>query len=274
VSSVVERFVLAMIQIYDTTLRDGTQRAGISLSAADKIRVACRLDELGFAFIEGGWPGSNPKDVEFFEAARGMTWQNARIAAFGSTRHRANRPDQDPNLAALVEARTPVITIFGKSWLLHVIEVLGASPAENLDMVAESVAFLRAAGKHADTPETLHHVEEPHLFLGGCGIQFHFSPDEHGDLLADHLGRDGYGSKANQVRCARPKTEAYELPVPVQQRPAVITHESVGPHRKFALYATHDVRLSHPVTHCRSMSASTQLLASANVSQPTMNSNP
>ncbi len=135
------------ILLYDTTLRDGTQREGMVLSLADKVRIARRLDEAGFPYIEGGWPGSNPKDVEFFEAARGMTWRNARIAAFGSTRHRANRPEQDPNLAALVEARTPVITIFGKSWLLHVTEVLGATPEENLAMVGDSVAFCRQDGR-------------------------------------------------------------------------------------------------------------------------------
>jgi 2-isopropylmalate synthase len=117
------------------------------LSLADKVRIARRLDEAGFPYVEGGWPGSNPKDAEFFEAARGMTWQNARIAAFGSTRHRANRPDQDPNLAALVDAATPVITIFGKSWLLHVTEVLGATPEENLAMVGDSVAFCRQGGR-------------------------------------------------------------------------------------------------------------------------------
>ena len=141
------RLVSDAILLYDTTLRDGTQREGMVLSLADKVRIARRLDEAGFPYVEGGWPGSNPKDVEFFEAARGMTWQNARIAAFGSTRHRANRPDQDPNLAALVEARTPVITIFGKSWLLHVTEVLGATADENLAMVEDSVAFCRQGGK-------------------------------------------------------------------------------------------------------------------------------
>ena len=135
------------IFLYDTTLRDGTQREGMVLSLADKLRIARRLDEAGFPYIEGGWPGSNPKDAEFFEAARSETWRNARIAAFGSTRHRANRPDQDPNLAALVEAGTPVITIFGKSWLLHVTEVLGATPDENLAMVGDSVAFCRQGGK-------------------------------------------------------------------------------------------------------------------------------
>ena len=135
------------ILLYDTTLRDGTQREGLVLSLADKVRIARRLDEAGFPYVEGGWPGSNPKDAEFFETARSMTWRNARIAAFGSTRHRANRPEQDPNLAALVEAGTPVITIFGKSWLLHVIEVLGATADENLAMVGDSVAFCRQAGK-------------------------------------------------------------------------------------------------------------------------------
>ncbi len=133
--------------LYDTTLRDGTQGENITLSLADKLRIARMLDEYGMPYIEGGWPGSNPKDIEFFAAARTMTWQTARLAAFGSTRHRANRPDADPNLRELAAAETPVVTIFGKSWLLHVIEVLGATPAENLDMVAESVAFLVDRGR-------------------------------------------------------------------------------------------------------------------------------
>jgi 2-isopropylmalate synthase len=135
------------VLLYDTTLRDGTQREGLALSLADKLRIARRLDAAGFPYVEGGWPGSNPKDVEFFEAARGMTWQNTRIAAFGSTRHRSNRADNDPNLRTLLEAETPVVTIFGKSWLLHVTDVLGATADENLAMVGDSVAFLRAAGR-------------------------------------------------------------------------------------------------------------------------------
>jgi 2-isopropylmalate synthase len=133
--------------LYDTTLRDGTQREGLIVSLADKIKIARRLDEFGFAYVEGGWPGSNPKDVEFFAAARTMTWNNARLAAFGSTRHRSNRAESDPNLIAIVAAETPVVTIFGKSWLLHVRDVLGATPEENLAMVADSVAFPRAAGR-------------------------------------------------------------------------------------------------------------------------------
>jgi 2-isopropylmalate synthase len=135
------------ILLYDTTLRDGTQREGLVLSLADKLKIARRLDEAGFPYIEGGWPGSNPKDVDFFAAAKSMTWQNARLAAFGSTRHRANTPANDPNLLALVAAETPVVTIFGKSWLLHVTEVLGATPDENMAMVGDSVSFCRAAGR-------------------------------------------------------------------------------------------------------------------------------
>ncbi len=135
------------VLLYDTTLRDGTQREGLVLSLADKLKIARRLDDVGFPYIEGGWPGSNPKDEEFFAAARGMTFRHAKLAAFGSTRHRANRVEDDPNIQALLAAETPVTTIFGKSWLLHVTDVLGATPEENLAMVGESVAHLRAAGR-------------------------------------------------------------------------------------------------------------------------------
>jgi 2-isopropylmalate synthase len=137
------------VVLYDTTLRDGTQGENITLSLADKLRVARMLDEYGMPYIEGGWPGSNPKDIEFFAAARTMRWQTARLAAFGSTRHRSNRPEDDPNLRELVAAETPVVTIFGKSWLLHVTEVLGATPQENLDMVADSVGFVVDRGREA-----------------------------------------------------------------------------------------------------------------------------
>jgi 2-isopropylmalate synthase len=135
------------VTLYDTTLRDGTQGENITLSLADKLRIARMLEEYGMPYIEGGWPGSNPKDIEFFKAARGMTWQTAKLAAFGSTRHRSNRAEDDPNLRELVAAETPVVTIFGKSWLLHVTEVLGATPQENLDMVADSVRFIVERGR-------------------------------------------------------------------------------------------------------------------------------
>ncbi|MCU0504866.1 MAG: citramalate synthase [Chloroflexi bacterium] len=137
------------VVLYDTTLRDGTQGENITLSLADKIRIARMLDEYGMPFIEGGWPGSNPKDVEFFAAAKTIRWERAKLAAFGSTRHKANRPEDDPNLRELVAAETPVVTIFGKSWLLHVTKVLGATPEQNLDMVAESVAFVADRGREA-----------------------------------------------------------------------------------------------------------------------------
>jgi 2-isopropylmalate synthase len=135
------------VVLYDTTLRDGTQGENITLSLADKLRVARMLDEYGLPFIEGGWPGSNPKDVEFFRLARQSTWRTAKLAAFGSTRHRSNTAKDDPNLRELVRAETPVVTIFGKSWLLHVTEVLGATPQENLDMIAESVGLIVDEGR-------------------------------------------------------------------------------------------------------------------------------
>jgi len=137
----------APVVLYDTTLRDGTQGENVTLSLADKLRVARMLDEYGMPYIEGGWPGSNPKDIEFFRAAKSMTWRTAKLAAFGSTRHRSNSAAGDANLQELVRAETPVVTIFGKSWLLHVTEVLGATPAENLDMVADSVRFIVEHGR-------------------------------------------------------------------------------------------------------------------------------
>src|SRR5438067_506375 len=135
------------VQIFDTTLRDGTQREGVSLSAADKLRIAERLDELGVAFIEGGWPGSNPKDAEFFARAREQTWRHAEIVAFGATRRADVRAADDASLRALVDAGTRVVSIFGKTWTLHVERVLRATREENLKMIEESVAFLRAQGK-------------------------------------------------------------------------------------------------------------------------------
>ncbi|MDZ7622572.1 MAG: citramalate synthase [Candidatus Competibacteraceae bacterium] len=132
---------------YDTTLRDGTQGEGFTLSGHDKIRVAQRLDDLGVAFIEGGWPGSNPKDAEFFERARDLEWKTALIAAFGSTCRVKGGPEDDANLQALLEARTPVCTIFGKTWTLHVTDVLQTTLEDNLRIIEQSVAYLRAAGR-------------------------------------------------------------------------------------------------------------------------------
>jgi 2-isopropylmalate synthase len=135
------------VRIYDTTLRDGTQREGISLSAADKIRVARMLDHMGVAFIELGWPGSNPKDAEVFERARDVSWTSSAVAAFGSTRRAGTTAGDDPQVAALLATRAPVCTIFGKTSLLHVREVLRIAPDENLRMIAETVAFLVSQGR-------------------------------------------------------------------------------------------------------------------------------
>jgi 2-isopropylmalate synthase len=135
------------IQIYDTTLRDGTQRAGMSLSSYDKLRIAQRLDELGVAFIEGGWPGSNPKDAQFFEQALEVEWRQALIAAFGATRRVGIGPEDDPNLRALVDSAAPVCTLFGKSWTLHVREILRTTLDDNLEVIHDSIAYLRGLGR-------------------------------------------------------------------------------------------------------------------------------
>lgn len=131
------------ISIYDTTLRDGTQRKDISLSCEDKLRIARKLDDLGFAYIEGGWPGSNPKDVEFFEKARKIHWKTAKIAAFGATCKPRGQPEDDANIKALLDAGTPVCTLVGKSWTLHVRDVLKTTPEDNLRIIEMSVAYLR-----------------------------------------------------------------------------------------------------------------------------------
>jgi 2-isopropylmalate synthase len=136
-----------MIEIYDTTLRDGSQREGISLSLADKLRIAQRLDELGVTYIEGGWPGSNPKDVDFFDRAKDIAWKNARISTFGMTCRAGGQPDDDPNIQAMLDAHTPVCTVVGKTWTLHVHEVLRASLEENLRIIEVSLAYLKAQGR-------------------------------------------------------------------------------------------------------------------------------
>ena len=135
------------VTLYDTTLRDGTQGTGISFSVLDKIRVAEKLDAFGVHYIEGGWPGSNPKDAEFFQEAAKRTWKNAKIAAFGSTRRGNLKVEDDPQVKALLDAQTPVVTLVGKSWILHVREVLCVTPEENRAMIRETVAYFKAAGR-------------------------------------------------------------------------------------------------------------------------------
>ncbi|HYF94808.1 MAG TPA: citramalate synthase [Symbiobacteriaceae bacterium] len=133
--------------LYDTTLRDGAQRAGISYSIQDKLRIAHRLDALGVAYIEGGWPGSNPKDEEFFARLRREPLRHARAVAFSSTCRAGSRPEDDVTLRMLVAAETPVVAIFGKSWDFHVLTGLGTTLEENLRMIRESVAYLKSRGR-------------------------------------------------------------------------------------------------------------------------------
>ena len=135
------------IQVFDTTLRDGTQAEKISLSAEDKIHIAQRLDQMGFDYIEGGWPGSNPKDMKFFDKAKYMEFENSKICAFGSTRHAKNEVQDDPNIQALLAAETPAVSIFGKSWTLHVEKALKVSPRDNLEMIRDSIKYMRDNNK-------------------------------------------------------------------------------------------------------------------------------
>ena len=132
------------VEIYDTTLRDGSQGEGVNFSVEDKCRIAEHLDALGVDFVEGGWPGSNPRDVEFFERARSLRLGHARLAAFGATRRRGFSCESDPSIQALLKAETPVVTVFGKSWGLHVSEALRLSREENLELVADTVRYLAA----------------------------------------------------------------------------------------------------------------------------------
>ena len=129
--------------VYDTTLRDGTQGENVSFSVDDKLSIARKLDAIGIDYIEGGWPGSNPRDEGFFERAKTeLALKHARLTAFGSTRHVANRPQDDENVRKLVDSETPVVTIFGKSWDLHTERALRVSEEQNREMIASTVAYL------------------------------------------------------------------------------------------------------------------------------------
>jgi len=135
--------------MYDTTLRDGSQGEGISFSVGDKIRIAHELNKMGIHYIEGGWPGSNPKDIDFFKEISSHNLSNSKIAAFGSTRRANVKAENDANLIKLVEAETPVVTMFGKSWTLHVLEILRTSLEENVNMIHDSIKFIKSNGRQA-----------------------------------------------------------------------------------------------------------------------------
>jgi 2-isopropylmalate synthase len=150
---------LAPIKIYDTTLRDGSQAEEIAFSVEDKIRIAHKLDELGIHYIEGGWPGSNPRDLQFFQKIRSVSFSHARMVAFGSTCRAGTPPQRDPNLQALLESGTEAIAIFGKSWDIHPLQALNITLEQNLEIIYESVRYLKER-----TPEVLFDAE--HFFDG------------------------------------------------------------------------------------------------------------
>ena len=150
------------ILLYDTTLRDGTQGENINFSAEEKLKIAKRLDDIGIHYIEGGWPGSNPRDKKFFELAASVNFRNARLTAFGSTRRPGTSPQDDANVAALIESGTPVVTIFGKTWDLHVEQIMDNTLEENLAMIKDTVAYLKTEGR-----EVIYDAE--HFFDGYRG---------------------------------------------------------------------------------------------------------
>lgn len=150
---------MKIVKIYDTTLRDGTQAEDIAFAMEDKLRIAQKLDELGIHYIEGGWPGSNPKDIEFFEKIKHIPLKRAKIAAFGSTRRAGLSPEDDPNLKEILAADVQVATIFGKTWDFHVKEALRIGLDENLALIYDSLAFLKAR-----MPEVIYDAE--HFFDG------------------------------------------------------------------------------------------------------------
>jgi 2-isopropylmalate synthase len=135
------------IELYDTTLRDGAQSEGISFSVADKLKICSKLDELGVQFIEGGWPGANPKDLEFFMKVKSLKLRNSNIVAFGSTRYAKSRAASDKILKGLLSAGTRYVTIFGKSWDMHVTDVFRVDLGENVRMISDSIKFLKSKGK-------------------------------------------------------------------------------------------------------------------------------
>ena len=138
---------MTKVELYDTTLRDGAQSEGVSFSVADKLKICAKLDELGVDFIEGGWPGANPKDMEFFKKAKSLKLENSEMVAFGSTCRANTKANKDAVLEGLLAAGTRYITIFGKSWDLHVKDVFKVDLDENLRMISDSVSYLKSKVK-------------------------------------------------------------------------------------------------------------------------------
>ncbi|NDY41586.1 citramalate synthase [Dissulfurirhabdus thermomarina] len=208
------------IEIYDTTLRDGTQAEDIHLSVEDKVRIALKLDELGIDFIEGGWPGSNPKDVQFFSEIQSYALRHSRIAAFGSTHSAKTAADDDPNLQALVNAKAPVVTIFGKTWDVHVRDALRVSLEKNLAMIEDSLAWLRPR------VETLFYDAE-HFFDG-----FKANPD----YALETLRRAAAGGAERLVLC---DTNGGTLPHEVTEIVERV-RDALGPEASLGIHAHND----------------------------------
>ena len=135
------------VKLYDTTLRDGTQGEQVNLSAEDKLKIAKKLDSFGIHYIEGGWPGSNPKDARFFEMARSLSFQTAKLTAFGSTRRANVTPEMDENLKALLMTEVEVVTVFGKTWDVHASHILRVALDENLEMIEDTVSYMKRMGR-------------------------------------------------------------------------------------------------------------------------------
>ena len=209
------------ITIYDTTLRDGAQGEGVHFSLTDKLRLAEKLAGYGMHYVEGGWPGSNDKDREFFPEAAKLRWGSCKLAAFGSTRRAGVGAADDPQVRMLLDAETPVVTIFGKSWLLHVEKVLRTTPEENLRMISETVAFLKKEGReviydaehffdgHADDPEYALRTLEA---AAGGGAEYLVLCDTNGGRLPSQV--------AEAVRLVRQKFPA--------TRVGIHTHNDCG----------------------------------------------
>src|SRR5437763_7395002 len=186
------------VELYDTTLRDGRQGEGINFSVMDKLRIAEKLDAFVIHYIEGGWPGSNPKDIEFFAEAKRKKFKNARLAAFGATRRKGLSVEKDEQVRLLLEAETPVITIVGKTWLLHVKEVLRTTPDENLAMIGDTIRFLKDQGRFVvyDAEHSFDgFLEEPEYALATwqaaekAGADFVVLCDTNGGRLPAEIGR-------------------------------------------------------------------------------------
>ncbi len=186
------------VEIYDTTLRDGSQGEGINFSVTDKLRIAEKLDAFGIHYIEGGWPGSNPKDIEFFAEAKHKRFRHARLAAFGATRRKGLAVEKDEQVRLLLEAETPVVTIVGKTWLLHVKEVLKTTPEENLAMIVDTIRYLKDHGKKViyDAEHSFDgHVDAPDYALATwqaaerAGADFIILCDTNGGRLPHEIAR-------------------------------------------------------------------------------------